>query len=268
VLVEATGPADPDHVWTRYTTPDAWPSWAPHMRDVVTDADRLARGATGRVLGPRGVSVDFTIDDVDPDLRAWAWTVRRGPLAVHMEHHVLPVPGGGSRATMRVVGAPAVPLQPYRLLAVPALRRLVHDVRPGGGPAEADAVSAFAFAFTPSYALAARPFGITPATTAVEVGPRWLHVRYGAWRLLTPRSNVASATLTGGFSLPKTAGPPHLSLADRGVSFTTNGDRALCLTFHEPVTVLDPTGTLRHPGATLAVADPEGLAAALGLDVA
>jgi hypothetical protein len=78
---------------------------------------------------------------------------------------------------------------------------------------------------------------------------------------------VASGELTGGFSFARTAGPPHLSFADRGVSFTTNGDRALCLTFHEPVTVLDPTGLLRHPGATLAVADPEGLADALGLQL-
>ena len=265
MLVEAAGPADPDHVWTRYTTPDAWPSWAPHMRDVVTEAPRLRPGLTGQVLGPRGVSVDFRIDAVDPELRAWAWTVRRGPVSVHMEHHVLPTPGGGSRATMRVVGAPAGPLQPYRLLAVPALRNLVGEARPRAVPGATDDVVAFPFAFTPPYAAAARPFGVTSRTASVEVGPRWLYVRYGPWRLLTPRSNLTGATLTGGFSFLRTAGPPHLSFADRGVSFTSNGDRALCLTFRDPVTVLDPTGTLRHPGATLAVADPEGLAEALGL---
>ena len=31
----------------------------------------------------------------------------------------------------------------------------------------------------------------------------------------------------------------------------------------EPVKVLDPTGTVRHPGATLTVTDPAALAAAL-----
>ena len=265
MLVEATGPADPGHVWNRYTAPDAWPSWAPHMRDVVTDADRLEAGVTGRVIGPRGVSVDFRIDDVDPGLRAWAWTVGRGPVSVHMEHQVVPSPGGGSHATMRVVGAPAAPLQPYRLLALPALRRLVRQVRPGGRLDEPEDVAVHPFAFAPSYATAGRPFGITPASTGVEVSGSWLWVRYGPWRLVTPRSNLVDATVTSGFSFAKTAGPPHLSFADRGVSLTTNGDRALCLRFHEPVTVLDPTGTLRHPGATLTVADPEDLAEALGL---
>ena len=90
-----------------------------------------------------------------------------------------------------------------------------------------------------------------------------LRVRYGLWRLETPLSNVRSTQRTGGFAWLKTVGPPHLSFADRGVSFTTNGDDALCVLFHEPVTVLDPTGRLRHPGATLSVADPGGLDRAL-----
>jgi hypothetical protein len=72
--------------------------------------------------------------------------------------------------------------------------------------------------------------------------------------------------VTGGFAWIKTAGPPHLSFSDRGVSFTTNGDRALCLSFHEPVPAIDPTATITHPGATLAVAEPERLAAALGFE--
>lgn len=265
MIVEATGPADPEDVWTRYTTPDAWPTWAPHMRDVATDAVRLHPGATGRVLGPRGVSVDFRVDDVDEDLRRWSWTVGRGPLSVHMEHHVLPVPGGGSRATLRVLGAPAAPLQPYRLLALPALRNLVRQSGRGGLAGPEEHVATFPFAFAPPYDAVGRPLGITPRSTEVEVGPRWLFVRFGPWRLMTPRRNITGATLTGGFSFVRTAGPPRLSFADRGVSLATNGDRALCLTFHEPVTVLDPTGTLRHPGATLTVADPEGLAHAMEL---
>ena len=264
MLVEAEGPVHADVAWTRYTTPDTWPSWAPHVREVHSSAQRLEPGLQGRVVGPRGAAVDFEIEDVDHELRSWAWTVRRGPVSVRLEHQVLPTAAGGSRATMRVVGAPSVAMQPYRVLALPALRHLVRDGAPGDAEPAEDVLT-FPFAFTASYAAAARPFGITPGTTGVEVGPAWLHVRYGAWRLLTPRANITGATLTGGFSFPRTAGPPHLSLADRGVSLTTNGDRALCLTFHEAVTVLDPTGTLQHPGATIAVADPEGLAAALDL---
>jgi hypothetical protein len=266
VLVEASGPSHPDDVWARYTTPDTWPSWARHLRDVRTDVTQIQPGARGTVLGPRGMSVDFTITDVDHDLRTWAWSVGRGPIAVRLEHHVLPTAAGGSRATMRALGVAAAPLHPYRLLASAALRNLVTQESSGpqaGRPTEA--VATFPFAFAPSYAAAARPFGISPRTTGVEVGPAWLHVRYGRWRLLTPRSNITGATVTGDFSFAKTAGPPHLSFGDRGVSFTTNGDRALCLTFREPVIVLDPTGTVRHPGATLAVAHPEGLAAALDL---
>ena len=217
------------------------------------------------MLGPRGVSIDFTITDVDHELRAWAWNVGRGPIAVRLEHHVLPTPDG-------VVEPPCRCWAPQQHRSSPTASSprppcatwwLRVPTPPAGSAAET--VSTFPFAFTASYAAAARLFGITPPTTGVEVGPAWLHVRYGHWRLMTPRSNIVSATITGDFSFARTAGPPHLSLADRGVSFTTNGDRALCLTFREPVVVLDPTGTVRHPGATLAVADPEGLAAALDL---
>lgn len=118
----------------------------------------------------------------------------------------------------------------------------------------------FEFAFAPSYRLAALPFGIVPATSWVEVGDGHLTVRFGPWRLRTPLSNVAGTEISGGYAFVKTAGPAHLSFSDRGVTFATNGDRGLCVRFHEPVRVLFP---LTHPGVTLTVADPEALAAAL-----
>ena len=122
----------------------------------------------------------------------------------------------------------------------------------------------FPFRFARSYRPVALAFGVTPATAWVEVGDGRLQVRYGPWRLSTPLANVRSTERTGGFAWLKTVGPPHLSFADRGVSFATNGDAALCLLFHDPVRVLDPTGRLRHPGATLTVADPAALDDALG----
>ncbi len=125
----------------------------------------------------------------------------------------------------------------------------------------------FPFAFARSYRLPALVLSITPSRAWVEVTDEELYVRYGLWSLRTPRTNLASAELTGGFTFLKTAGPPHLSMADRGISFTTNGDRALCVQFHEPVRGIDPTGRIKHPGATLSVADPQGLAKALGLEV-
>lgn len=121
----------------------------------------------------------------------------------------------------------------------------------------------FPFAFAPSYRLAALPFGVLPRTAWVEVDPLRLRARFGLWTLDTPRSNVADVAVTGGYSFIRTAGPAHLSLTDHGVTFATNGDRGVCVCFHEPVRVLDPTGRLRHPGATFTVADPDGLVAAL-----
>ena len=278
MLVGASGIARPETVWRRFISPSQWPSWAPQIRDV-TSADRVLRvGGTGRVLGPGPLAVDYEVVEVDAGLRAWAWEVVVGPARVRMHHYVLPTPGGGSRALMQVHGPAAVPAQAYRPVARAALRRLVApssaapalDAPSVGAPRAEPApptevVREFEFTFSTAYAAAARPLGITAATTSVEVGPHWLYVRYGPWKLLTPRTNVVAAHITGDFSFIKTAGPPHLSLSDRGVTMASNGDRALCLEFAQPVTAIDTTGVIRHPGATLSVADPEGLAAALGV---
>ena len=119
------------------------------------------------------------------------------------------------------------------------------------------------FAFAPSYRLPALLFGVTPRTTGVTLGPEGLRVRFGPWRLRTTIANVASAQRTAGFQWLKTAGPAHLSFADRGVTFATNGDAAACVTFHSPVPGIDPTRTIIHPGATITVADPEAFLAHL-----
>lgn len=121
----------------------------------------------------------------------------------------------------------------------------------------------FDFAFAPTYRLPALAFGILPATTWVEVDDDELRCRFGPWSLRTPRSNIASTEESGGFAFLKTAGPAHLSFSDRGVTFATNPHRAVCLSFHTPVRAIDPTGLIRHPGATLTVADPVALIAAL-----
>ncbi|QKE85645.1 hypothetical protein [Arthrobacter sp. NEB 688] len=121
----------------------------------------------------------------------------------------------------------------------------------------------FDFAFDPRYRLAGLPFGVLPATTWVEVGDGRLRARFSWWRLDTPLTNVAGVERSGGYAFVKTAGPPHLSLTDRGVTFATNGEQGVCVSFHEPVPAIDPTGTIRHPGATFTVADPDGFVAAL-----
>lgn len=121
----------------------------------------------------------------------------------------------------------------------------------------------FPFRFDPAYRLPALLFGVVPATAWVEVDDEELRARFGPWSLRTPRTNISSTTETGGFSFVKTAGPAHLSFSDRGVTFATNGDRAVCVQFHQPVRALDPTGRIQHPGATFTVADPPALLAAL-----
>ncbi len=71
------------------------------------------------------------------------------------------------------------------------------------------------------------------------------------------------------FSLPllelaePTAGPARLAITDRGLTFATNGDRGVLLTFATPVQGLDPVGLLRHPELTVTVADTDRLAALL-----
>ncbi|WP_370892317.1 hypothetical protein [Janibacter sp. GXQ6167] len=121
----------------------------------------------------------------------------------------------------------------------------------------------FSFDFDRSYRLAALPFGITPGNSSVEVDEEELRVRFGLWSLRTPLSNITGSELSGDFAFIKTAGPPHLSFSDRGVTFATNGRRAVCLTFASPVKGIDPTGIITHPNATITVADPEGLRRAI-----
>lgn len=121
----------------------------------------------------------------------------------------------------------------------------------------------FEFAFAPAYRLPALVFGIRPRTAHVTVTDDELRVRFGPWSLVTQRTNISSTEISEDFSWLKTAGPAHLSFADRGVTFATNGERALCVQFLEPVAGIDPTRTIRHPNATLTVAHPELLQQAL-----
>lgn len=121
----------------------------------------------------------------------------------------------------------------------------------------------FPFRFDPVHRALALLFGVTPGRTGVEIVDGRLVARYGFWSVSTPLSNVAGTETTGPYSTLKTVGPAHLSLADRGLTFSSNSERGLCISFHEPVPGLEPTGRLRHPGLTVTVADVDGLAAAL-----
>jgi hypothetical protein len=117
----------------------------------------------------------------------------------------------------------------------------------------------YLFAFEPRVARFSALFGVNPATAWVDVDEDDLTVRFGAWRLVTPRRNIEGGQVTGPYQLAKVAGPAHLSLADRGVTFATTTRRGVCFTLLEPVPGIEPFGWLRHPGVTVTVAEPERL---------
>jgi hypothetical protein len=124
-------------------------------------------------------------------------------------------------------------------------------------------VQRFAFSFAPKYRRPARFFGIRPSTAWVDVSGEKLDARFGRWRVSTPLQNITAVAITGPYAFLKTAGPARLAITDRGLTFATNGDRGVLLTFARPVRGLDPLGLLRHPELTVTVAEPDRLAALL-----
>lgn len=140
--------------------------------------------------------------------------------------------------------------------------------RPGAHPSDTvvrvtPVTERFDFAWDPAYRRAARIFGITPSRAWVDVDDEKVDARFGPWRLRVARANITGVALTGPFLFIKTAGPARLGVTDAGLTFATNGERGVLLSFHEKVRAAGPTRPLRHPELTVTVADAEGLAAAL-----
>ena len=76
-----------------------------------------------------------------------------------------------------------------------------------------------------------------------------------------PRAEVVDVQATGDFWLPKVAGPPHVSFADRGITFATNRQRGTCICLANPHR--GPYPGLRHPAVTVTVEDADALEAIL-----
>ena len=121
--LSADGALDPDAVWSRYTEPTRWSSWAPHLRAVDYPHRVIEPGTTGRVTGVGGVVAVFRVEAVDHEARTWSWSTRTGPLRVSFDHGVAAV-GGGSRAWL-VTHAPWPVAVGYAPVARWALERLV-----------------------------------------------------------------------------------------------------------------------------------------------
>jgi hypothetical protein len=96
------------------------------------------------------------------------------------------------------------------------------------------------------------------------VGASTVDARFGPWRLSTPVANVTGVALTGPYTFWKTAGPARLAVTDRGLTFATNGDRGVLISFRAPVRGLDPLGVIHHPELTVTVADVDRLVEILG----
>ncbi|MGY1666862.1 SRPBCC family protein [Geodermatophilus sp. SYSU D00696] len=127
LTLHATGPEPPAEVWERYAQPARWPAWAPQITGVQVPVPRLAAGVTGRVRGPAGVSLPFAVESVDEAARRWAWTVRAGPVRLHLLHWVSDGPDGGSTTGLRITG-PLPVVVGYAPLAQVAISRLVRPL--------------------------------------------------------------------------------------------------------------------------------------------
>jgi hypothetical protein len=127
-------------------------------------------------------------------------------------------------------------------------------------------VQRFEFRFSRSYRLAARPFGITPQSAWVQIDDGHLLANYGPWRLDTTLANINRVAITGPYWFYRTAGPARLGVTDGGLTFASNGEQGVLLSFRKGVPAIDPFRLIRHPELTVTVADVPGLVSALGAD--
>ncbi|MDP8977501.1 MAG: DUF1990 domain-containing protein [Actinomycetota bacterium] len=229
----------------------------------VVDEQREIDGRPVRVWGWGYRTLRGHLEAGEMRYEAWKW-LDTGDVEFRMRRFVRTSPVGSPLARLgwRVFGR-WMQIR-FARRACRRMVRLVSQHRPPVTPASGTpATRSFPFRFEPAYRVAAAPFGVTPATARVQVGDRRLRARFGPWRLDTDIANVRAWRRTGPFSVWKTIGPAHLSVADHGLTFATNRARGLCVLFHRPVAGIDPLGRVRHPGLTVTVADVAGLAAAL-----
>lgn len=119
----------------------------------------------------------------------------------------------------------------------------------------------FGFRFDPRYSSLLALGGITPGRARLTVDDDEINVRFGAFTLTTPRSNVAEASITGPHQPLKAIGI-RMSLSDRGLTFGTSVERTVCMQFVRPIR-LRPFDIADHPGLTVSVERPDELTALL-----
>ncbi len=98
-------------------------------------------------------------------------------------------------------------------------------------------------------------------TDGVSVSADRFRATFGRWSVDTPRSNVIGCAVTGPHRWWTAVGL-RLSFADDGITFGTNHDAGLCIEFADRIPKV--IGLRDHSSLWVSVADPQGLAAALG----
>ena len=127
---------------------------------------------------------------------------------------------------------------------------------------ELPAIERFEFEFEGRF----RPFlallGVTPGTALVTLTPERLVAHFGQWTCETPIDNIRDVCRTGPYRWYTAIGPRG-SFVDRGLTFGTTTAGGICVLLREPVPGLAPVGSLRHPGITVTLADPDRFVASL-----
>jgi hypothetical protein len=117
-------------------------------------------------------------------------------------------------------------------------------------------VVVFPFATRYPFAHVGRFFGVQPERARLELRGDRLTAVFGPWRVETSVHNIDELEVTGPYAPLKVIGPAHVSLADGGLTFATNADEGLCISFREAVPGLLPVPLVRHSSLTVTVAEP------------
>lgn len=120
----------------------------------------------------------------------------------------------------------------------------------------------FRFRFDPLAMPVLVPLGVFPHNSSVTLTDDDRFVaKFGRWQVDTPLSNIDCVKVTGPYRRYKAIGLRG-SRVDHGITFGTTAAGGVCVTFIEPIPRLI-RGMKAHPGLTVTVVDPDGLAAAI-----
>lgn len=112
--------ATPATVWELLTEPKYWSEWGPSVRGAELAANRLRKGARGKVTTMLGLDLPFEITEFDEGKR-WAWTVAGVPATDHTVEPLGP-------ARCRVAFGVPWPAAPYLAVCRLALDRIENMV--------------------------------------------------------------------------------------------------------------------------------------------